>query len=59
VEGQNIAIEYRYGDLDGLRSAANDLVHLNVDLIVAGGTPAAIAAKRATNTIPIIGGVFG
>ncbi len=55
VEGQNIAIEYRYGDLDGLRSAANDLVRLNVDVIVAGGTPAALAAKRATNTMPIVG----
>jgi len=55
VEGQNIAFEYRYEDLDGLRSAANDLVRLNVDVIVAGGTPAALAAKRATNTMPIVG----
>ena len=54
VEGQNIAIEYRYGDLDGLASLANDLVRLNVDVILAGGTPAALAAKRATNTIPIV-----
>jgi ABC-type uncharacterized transport system substrate-binding protein len=58
VEGRNIAIEYRYGDVDGLSSAANDLVRLNVDLIVAGGTAAAIAAKRATNTIPIVAGVM-
>ena len=58
VEGQDIAIEYRYGDLDGLRSAANDLVRLNVDVIVAGGTPAALAARRATNTIPIVGGAM-
>ncbi len=58
MEGQDIAIEYRYGDLDGLRSAANDLVRLNVDVIVAGGTPAALAAKRATNTIPIVGGAM-
>jgi ABC-type uncharacterized transport system substrate-binding protein len=54
VEGQNIAIEYRYGDVDALRSLANELVGLNVDVIAAGGTPAAIAAKRATNTIPIV-----
>jgi ABC-type uncharacterized transport system substrate-binding protein len=54
VEGQNIAIEYRYGDVDALQSLANDLVRLNVDVIVAGGTPAAIAAKRATNTIPVV-----
>ena len=58
VEGQSIAIEYRYGDLDGLRGSANDLVRLKVDVIYAGGTPAALAAKRATNTIPIVGGVL-
>ena len=58
VEGQNIVIEYRYGDLDGLRSSANDLVRDNVDVIVAGGTPAALAAKRATNTIPIVAGAM-
>ncbi len=56
VEGRNIAIEYRYGDFDGLRIAANDLVRLNVDVIVAQGTPGALAAKRATNTIPIVAG---
>jgi len=55
VEGRNIAIEYRYGDSDGLARLANDLVRLNVDVIVAGGTPAALAAKRATNTMPIVG----
>jgi ABC-type uncharacterized transport system substrate-binding protein len=56
VEGQNITIEYRYGDLDRLIDAANELVHLNVDVILAGGTPAALAAKRATHTIPIVVG---
>jgi len=54
VEGQNITIEYRYGDSDGLRNAANDLVRLNVDVILAGGTAAGLAAKQATNTIPIV-----
>src|SRR5438132_1776306 len=49
-----MAIEYRYGDLDGLRNAADDLVRLHVDVIVTGGTPAALAVKRATNTIPIV-----
>jgi len=55
VEGQNVVIEYRSGDLDGLRSAANDLVRLNVNVIAAMGTPAALAAKGATNTTPIVG----
>jgi putative tryptophan/tyrosine transport system substrate-binding protein len=51
VEGQNIAIEFRLGDLNG----ANDLVRLNVDVIVAGGTPATLAAMRTTSKIPIVG----
>jgi putative tryptophan/tyrosine transport system substrate-binding protein len=54
VEGENITIEYRYGALDELLNAANDLIRLNVDVIIAGGTPAALAAKRATTTIPIV-----
>ncbi len=58
VEGQNITIEYRYGDAGGLRNAANDLVRLNVDVIMAAGTAAALAAKQATNTIPIVGAVM-
>jgi putative ABC transport system substrate-binding protein len=55
IEGQNIAIEYRHADLDGLLDAMNDFVSLNVDVIIAGGTPAALAAQRATKTIPIVG----
>jgi putative ABC transport system substrate-binding protein len=55
-EGENITVEYRYADLDGLLNAATELVHLDVDVIVAGGTPAALAAKHATTTIPIVGG---
>jgi len=51
VEGQNIAIEFRSGDLNG----ANDLVRVNVDVIVAAGTPAALAAKRTASKIPIVG----
>src|SRR5262245_37943626 len=51
VEGQNIAIEFRPGDVNG----ANDLVRLNVDVIVAPGTPAALAAKRAASGITIVG----
>jgi putative tryptophan/tyrosine transport system substrate-binding protein len=58
VDGQNIAIEYRTGDIEGLMSAARDLVNRKVDLIVAGGTPAGLAAQRATNTIPIVVGAM-
>jgi putative tryptophan/tyrosine transport system substrate-binding protein len=57
LEGQNISIQNKYGeDLEGLRNAANELVGLSVDVILAGGTPAALAAKRATSEIPIVGG---
>src|SRR5262252_343846 len=56
TEGQNIAIERRYGDwkLDRLRSLAAELVASNVDLIVARSTTAARVAKEATETIPIV-----
>ena len=56
VEGQNIAIEYRYAESnDRLADLAAELVGLPVDLIVAtGGTPAAVAAQQATATIPIV-----
>src|SRR5215831_9835814 len=56
TEGQNIAIERRYGDwkLDRLRSLAAELVASNVDLIVARSTTAARVAKEATDTIPIV-----
>jgi hypothetical protein len=37
VEGQTIAIEYQYGDPDGLARSANDFARLNVDVIVAMG----------------------
>jgi ABC-type uncharacterized transport system substrate-binding protein len=56
IEGQKIAIEYRYaeGKLDRFPQLAAELVHLKVDIIVTtGGTPTQ-AAKNATKTIPII-----
>jgi ABC-type uncharacterized transport system substrate-binding protein len=54
-EGENITVEYRYAEAEGLLNAASELVRLGVDVIVAGGTPATLAAKRATTTIPIVG----
>ena len=56
VEGQNIVIEYRFaeGRFDRLPDLAAELVRLKVDIIVTGATPAAAAAKNATETIPIV-----
>jgi putative ABC transport system substrate-binding protein len=57
IEGQNIAIEYRYteGKVDRAAELAAELVRLKVDIIVvAGGGPWISAAKNATKTIPIV-----
>jgi putative ABC transport system substrate-binding protein len=57
IEGQNIAIEYRYaeGKLDRHSELVAELVRLKVDIIVAaGGTALARAAKNATKTMPIV-----
>jgi putative tryptophan/tyrosine transport system substrate-binding protein len=56
VEGRNVAIDYRYatGDVDRLPQLAAELARLPVDVIVTSGEPAALAATRATKTIPII-----
>jgi len=61
IEGQNIAIEFRWaeGRYDRSPAMAADLVHRQVAVIVASATPSAVAAKGATSTIPIIFGIGG
>ncbi len=56
VEGQNLVIEYRYGEgkVDRYPELAAELVRLKVDIIVAGGGTIIQAAKNATKTIPIV-----
>ncbi len=56
VEGQNIAIEYRFaeGKPELLPALAAELVRMKVDVIVAWATEATLAAKQATTTIPIV-----
>jgi putative tryptophan/tyrosine transport system substrate-binding protein len=61
VEGQNIQIEYRSaaGRADRFPELADELLRLGVDLIVTRGTPAALAAKAATTTVPIVMAAIG
>lgn len=56
TEGQNVAIDFRWGEgqYSRLPTLAAELVAKRVDVIMAGGPPAALAAKAATQTIPII-----
>src|SRR5262252_8935673 len=62
IEGQNVAIEYRWaqGNYDRLPELAADLVRRKVTVIVAsGGDPSPQVARAATQTIPIVFGMFG
>jgi putative ABC transport system substrate-binding protein len=56
VEGENIALEYRSaeGQYEQLPALAAELVGFPVDVLVTWGTPAALAAKHATSTIPVV-----
>jgi ABC-type uncharacterized transport system substrate-binding protein len=56
VEGRNLVIEYRdaEGKSERLPALAAELVALKVDVILASGTPAALATKQATKTLPIV-----
>jgi putative ABC transport system substrate-binding protein len=61
VEGKNITVDYRWADgqYDRLPALASELVRLKVDVIITQGTPAALAAKKATTTIPIVMAIVG
>ncbi len=56
IEGRNVAYEYRWaeGRYERLQPLAVELIDAKVDLIVAGGTPNALAAQKASQTIPIV-----
>jgi putative tryptophan/tyrosine transport system substrate-binding protein len=56
IEGKNLAIEYRYGEdkVERLPGLAEELVRLKVEVLIVSSTSAALAAKSATRTIPIV-----
>ena len=56
VEGRDIVIEYRWaeGDYERFPALVAELIAANVDVIVTAGTPAALAVKKATNTVPLV-----
>src|SRR5262245_64807986 len=61
VDGRNLVVEYRVagGKVERLDELLAELIRLKVDVIVTGGTPAAVAAKRARTVIPVVIGAMG
>jgi putative tryptophan/tyrosine transport system substrate-binding protein len=61
VEGQNVAIEYRWadGNLDRLPTLASDLVRAPIDVILVAGPAGVRAARQATRTAPIVAAIMG
>jgi putative ABC transport system substrate-binding protein len=61
LEGKTVSMEFRWAEnrYDRLPALAAELVRLQVDVIVTQGTPAAVAAQRATSTIPIVMAIVG
>jgi putative ABC transport system substrate-binding protein len=54
TEGKNVMIDRRYGSPGAIESHVRDLIHLGVEVLVTDSTPNAVAAKEATQTLPII-----
>ena len=61
VEGENVVVHYRWADgkSDELPAVISQLLALKVDVLVTAGTPAALAAKKATTTVPIVMAAVG
>lgn len=61
VEGKNIDVHFRWaeGKMDAIPAIVAELIALKVDVLVTAGTPAALAAKKATTTVPIVMAAVG
>ncbi|HEV7819586.1 MAG TPA: ABC transporter substrate-binding protein, partial [Burkholderiales bacterium] len=61
TEGKNVIVHFRWaeGKMDELPKIVSQLLALNVDVLVTAGTPAALAAKKATTTVPIVMAAVG